>query len=194
MPTGPPAAGTYRYRQSGSMRAGIFSSEPDPEGTLEVRPTDGRTQRQIRDYGDQSLERVLIFRDDAVLLSETISRFGSQATSCRFERPIVLVRLPLEPGSTWKDSGSCDALTLRLRARVLRDATRTVDGRSVDTMVVRYHVVVEGDGVSQTTDQDVWLSLEHRMVVRSEERSEGTFGSTPYTIERTERLLSLEPA
>src|SRR5919108_673570 len=59
----PPQPGSYRYEQSGETRAGVFTFEPDPEGTLTIEPAEGARQRQTRRYSsNQSIEQVLLYR------------------------------------------------------------------------------------------------------------------------------------
>ncbi len=190
----PPLPGTYRYAQDGETRAGVFTIRPDDEGTLDVASPEGNRQRQVREFSsNQSLEQVMLYRKGGVFLESFVSRFATSEIRCDLEEPIKVVDLPLTVGTSWKDTGRCDGMTLTVSAKVTREVTRTVGGERVDTFVLNVRSEADGEDLRQTSDSRLWVSPDHRLIVRVVESSEGTADGQRFTSSRTDDLLSLEP-
>lgn len=191
----PPAAGTYRYRQEG---VSLFGEMPD-EGTLRIGAADARgRQTHTRTVSeDEVTEQRIRFTADGVLLLAVTQTYGSgplaQSYECAFDPPFAVVRLPLTVGDRWQASSSCGDLDVEFQARVLRTEQRRVAGQRVETVVIDATITASGDGVSQTTTSTSWLSPKHRLVVRSEQRSEGRQGTFSFRTALTEDLIDLRP-
>ncbi|HEX9711899.1 MAG TPA: hypothetical protein VGB52_05010 [Actinomycetota bacterium] len=191
----PPAAGTYRYSQEG---VSLFGPMPD-EGTLVIGAVDARgRQTHTRTVSDNEVtEQRLRFTDGGVLLLAVSQTFGSGAFAepyeCRFEPALIVIELPMTLGDRIDARSSCGDLTIEYSARVLRTENRTIGGRTVETVVLRATITATDDGVSQTTTSTSWLSPVYRLVVRSEQRSEGTYEGVRFHTSLTEELLDLRP-
>lgn len=195
----PPVAGMYRYRQSGET---IFG-RPPREGTLRVREATladgGLRQRQIRTVSDdQQTANTMLFTHDAVLLEEVTQRIGSgsfaQTFTCTLQPALEVVRLPAEVGGSWTGSSTCQGLEVSFEASFQRTERMSVGGTRVRTIVLGATFHSRGQGVEQRTVTTSWISLEHRLIVRSEDETTGRQGALEYSSSLTSELLDLDPA
>lgn len=194
----PPAAGTYTYRQSGSMTMGGETYDAPERGTLEIAPAErvegGTRSEQTRDLGRGGpMESAYLFTDDAVLLQEVTM----QGFTCVLRPSLTALKIPLKVGAEWSDSATCSAngmsVTIEIDAEVLRKEDRRVGSRTVETFVLDLHSETTGAGFEQVQDATTWLSPEYRLPVRTKmtSRSESVYGNG--TSVYTEQLVSLTP-
>jgi hypothetical protein len=64
----------------------------------------------------------------------------------------------------------------------------------VDTFQLKVTVEAQGDGLEQTSIQNVWIAPAYRLIVHAVERSEGTVQGQAFTSKRTDDLVSLQPS
>ena len=191
----PPSPGTYNYTQDGTTKAGAFTFEDDVQGTLDVEAADGARQRQTRSYSDQnSVEQTLRFTAGGVYVTRFVSRFFTSTMTCALDSPLLVIRNTTEPGSSWKDQGTCDGRSVVAKGTLLKAERRTVGGATVDTLKVRLTLTIEGGGLDQTSETTAWVAPDHRLIVRSISHAEGTADGQSFTQDRTEDLVSLTPA
>lgn len=191
----PPAPGTYRYTQSGSTKLGALSYEPDPQGTLVIERArlqgSGQAQRQVRTISDRNeITSVYLFTAKAV----TLTYISQQGVECAPEPALTAVQLPLEIDATWKSTGTCGDLTADLSGQVMAEETLTIAGERVKVFRIHLASEIRSTGFFQTTGIKAWLSPDHRLVVRSEEASRGSFNGAPFESTLNAEIVELTPA
>jgi hypothetical protein len=191
----PPASGTYRYSQSGKTTFGAISSEPDPEGTLVVERAvaqdGGLAQKHVRRLSSRAeITSVYLFTPDAVLLTY----ISQQGVECAPEPALTALKLPLKVGTTWESKGVCGDITAEVSGEVMAEETRTIGGEKVETFRVHIATQIRADAFWQSSGAKVWISPAHRLVVKSEEASRGSFNGASFESSLNADLLSLKAA
>lgn len=191
----PPEAGTYRYRQSGKTTFGALTAEPDPEGTLVVERAKvqgaGLAQRHVRRISSRNeVTSVYLFTESAVQLTY----IAQQGVECAPEPALTALKLPLAVDATWESEGTCGDITAEIHGQVMAEETLTIGGVKVDTFRVHLASEIRAEGLSQTTGVKAWISADHRLIVKSEEASRGSFNGAPFESTLNAELLRLTPA
>jgi hypothetical protein len=197
-----PAPGTYHYNQSGSVQAGVFSFNADPQGTLgaggPLASGDGQQQTQQRVYSSSwSQQQVLLFRPTGVYIKAITTRFGSggfvQEDTCTPSHPIKAIALPLAVGSSWSDQATCNGRTVKLSGKVLRTETRTVGGTQVGTDVVNIVTSQTGNGYNVALNLTMWIAPRYGLSVHSTTTGSGSAQGYNFKENLTEDLIRLTP-
>jgi hypothetical protein len=186
-------AGTYRYRQSGSARAGTQTMQSPPEGTLVVDQPAGARQtfhRYLDPEGEAS-DLTVEVQGGVARLVETVLRQGGQEVRCTFDPPMPTVD---EVGETSTGHGECgELLDVDIEVRATGTTTVQLDGRSFDALVTETVTRTSGQVVSETRSLDHYL-IELGIPAHTETESEGSFGTFRFEGEGTADLLSTVPS
>lgn len=191
----PPAAGRYSYTQTGSFELGAIKTEPDPVGTLTVeRPRiegGGQAQRHIRTVSERNeITSVYQFAATGVRLTY----ISQQGVECAPEPALMAVELPLKVNNEWKSHGVCGDVQIDVLGKVMAAETLTIAGMKVETFRVHLATEIRSPNFTLTTGTKAWVSPAYRLVVRSEEASQGTFAGAPYSSSLNATIRSLTPA
>ncbi|HZT67739.1 MAG TPA: hypothetical protein VFA11_18260 [Acidimicrobiales bacterium] len=201
-PAGPApiAAGTYRYRQSGSFTAGTQTGQLPAEGTFVVDPAKPDGTQVTHRYVDPSKppsDTTLLFRPDGMFIVTTVDRSttGGQTVSftCTFNPPLPSPPWPAKVGSTFAGNGNCGSFTAQVNGRV--DGTRqvTLDGASVLTYVIDSTIVTHGSLESTINEQD-WFDPAIRFSTHVQTQTKGSYGPFQFSGQSTADLESARPS
>jgi len=102
--------------------------------------------------------------------------------------------LPLTPGAHWQDKGECEGETIEISAQTVRSESRTVNGKTLKTFLVRSTIVLTGPQYNATTHTDAWVSPAYRLIVHSTEDTKGSYSGTSFIRSFDETLKSVTPA
>lgn len=199
----PPAAGTYRYRLTGSGTVGPTPQQVDEEATLAVEPPNGSRQRSVQRTSQGSTTTVLEYRADGVFLVELA--VDQSGVRLRFAppQPVLAVPAPAAEGQTWafdmtSDDGCVNSHT---DGRVgAASEPQDVGGQRLDAARLDVSTTLKPTGkagcsaLDATQQVRMWVSAEHRLVLREEETTRGTFSGFPFTSETTAVLQSTTPS
>ena len=187
-------AGTYRYRQTGSVQAGAQSVETPPEGTLVVAPPSGNRQTMQRylDPEGEPTDIVIEVEGDATRLVETVARQGGQEVRCTFDTPI---ESPDEVGETATGHADCEGADIEvdIETRVTGTTTVQLDGQTFDALVTETITTTSGQIVSETRSLDHTL-IDLGIAAHTEMQISGRFGAVTFSGDGTSDLLSTVPA
>lgn len=185
-----PAAGTYDYitrpeDNSEAERSKAFTvtfSPPESVRKDTTRQTVDRIHKK-----DLVQRQTWLWRADGLYFeSESWIFSGDESAPCVFHPPLLLLKLPLRVGDSFKDSQECgdEKTTMRRGFEVevvsLEEITM-VDSTRVETHVIRELENIEGRGlrgevssVSSTTERTYWFSAAHGLRIRSRLTSPGS--------------------
>jgi len=188
-PTGPPAAGTYRYDTAGSSTFGL-SPVPFPAvTTLMVDSATGTRQRSVRDLRDPSgtgvlRESVLDYRPDGVhLLSLRVTTRMGGTTDVRELRPAPVRLLPTSagPGAHSEfDVPVNGGAPAHVVVDVVGEEQVAVGGQPVGALVIRAVTTLPPGPVSGRQEHTVWFDRASRLVVKERQATDAVAGLLAY--------------
>jgi hypothetical protein len=192
----PLAPGTYRYRQSGEIKAGPQSYPIPPEGTSEVEPATAEGTQLVRRYIDPEqspAETRLRFDAAAISMTEVASGGGPAGFRCTFDPPLVLVAWPPTVGHTASGSTSCQNVDVTYETRITGRTPVTIDGATYEAFVMESTITTTGDFESTTRQVDHFVA-ELRMSTHTENDIQGTYQAFQFSGHTVADLVSAVPA
>ena len=187
--------GTYRYAMTGSFTSTLTGTQPrDGESTLVVDPPSGTDQHSVRRSLTRTTDQVLRLQGgDALLVSLRLVYEGIDK-EVRPSPPGLALPGDAGPGShwSWRAVSTDTKTTVDSSFRVLRTEDVTVGPDRVEALVVELVLTITGDIVS-TSRQMLWISTRHRLIVRQDDTTQGTFGAIAFSGATSETLQSLTP-
>jgi len=202
--TRPP--GTYSFDTSGQMQvSSTFVNHTyamPPTTTLEIDPASGSSQRTVRDMRDSKgngrvTEMRLGFAADGLhieFLKNTtfVAGVKDERTFLPNPPPLVL-RTGAPDGDHIHFTIQGSGVTATTDVYVLRREAVTVGDSSVSSIVVRLHTTFSGDVQGQDTATN-WLRPTDGLLLREDDSSDATSGSTRVRTNYTATLMSLTPS
>ncbi|MDQ1445870.1 MAG: hypothetical protein QOI20_2334 [Acidimicrobiaceae bacterium] len=191
----PTAPGNYTYNRSGQAHTSAFGDQSlDGPVSLKVDPAAGADQHSTQSGPEGSTEQVVRFLDEGAYFAD-LKQSRSGITKEFKPNPAVLA-VPSAPtvGRTWSwtVTSTDGATTLNASFKVLRNETLTIGGEQVPTVVL--NAVLKGSGdITFTTDTTNWVSLAKGLIVRADEKTDGTIGSVTFNSQSTMALTSTKP-
>ncbi len=202
----PRPPGTYSFDTSGQMQvSGSFVNHTypmPPTTTLEIDPASGSSQRTVRDMRDSKgngrvAEMRLGFAADGLhleFLKNTTFVAGVKDERIFLPSPPPLVLRTGAPDGdhvhfTLQGSG----VTATTDVSVLRHEALTVGGSSVSSIVIRLHTTFSGDVQGEDTATN-WFRPTDGLLLREEDSSDATSGSSRVRTNYTATLKSLTPS
>lgn len=186
----PTPAGGYRYHVTGSSKLGAGPAQAiDMVSTTMVEHLGGGTVRQTSE--DQ--QSVLQWTDGAILLHTLdLTRSGFER---HFEAkpPVQYAPIPLAPGQEWGWSltATGQPTTVRQDSRVDRLETISVNGATVQAIVVVTKITLSGD-VSGTIDLTQWVDTADDLPKRIHAKT--NIVTFAYSSDTTSDLIGFDPA
>ena len=187
------APGTYTYKVTGTMTVGT-PQKVDTTSDLKVEPLQGTDQRSTQTTQQGSTEQVLRYQADGVYLVQ-LELSGAVAKEFVLNPPGLAFPQPATAGKKWNWSAtSTDSkTTVKSDFTVLRTESIVIGGESVQTVVVEANVVTDGD-VKSTSKRTMWVSEAHRLIVRQDEKVNGTYSGFAFSGDTSSVLQSTKPA
>ncbi len=196
VPSGPaPAtAGTYRYRQVGSLPG------TPAEGTLVVAPASASgTQVWTRSVGGTvpPATSVMLFNANGAYLMSPGGQVAGAGSSCTFAAPVPWPPWPTTPGTTVSGHASCTGgiSSFNVTGHVQGTASVTVAGQTVNAAVVVNTLVLsgvaDGSALNVTLTETDYYAPTLRVPVLTVTHVAGTAIGLPVTTDRTDTLESL---
>lgn len=193
---GPAAPGRYSYATTGRFSSPLVGEQRrDGETVLTVDAAAGADQRSVRQGPGGVVEQVLRFQPDGAYL--VVLKQSSQGYAKEFRPAPPALAFPAgpPPGRTWswRVVSTDGQTTVDAAFRLARHEDVAVGGTRVRAAVVEATTTTSGDIVS-TGRQTLWVSEEHRLVVRQQEVTDGRVGTLTFHTESDDVLRSLTPA
>jgi hypothetical protein len=192
----PAAAGTYRYRQTGTSSVGSVPSE----GTLRVdrASPDGRQVfHRALDPSAPPNDLQLLFASGGMFLEKTVTRISSagQTTTftCTFDPPVPAPPWPPAVGKAFNGAGDCGSFNAQINGTISGTRSAAVDGVQRILYVINFTIVTHGQIESQQNETD-WFSPDLRLQVHTESHAQGTYGLISFKSDVTSDLESGHPA
>lgn len=187
--------GIYRYAATGNFTATLGGTQArNGEVTLTVDPPVGTDQRSVRTGFGRTTEQVLRREgNDALLVSLRLTDQGIDK-EVRPSPPGLALPGDAAPGRrwSWRAVSSDGRTTVDSAFTVVREEDVGVGADRVPALVVEVVLTITGDVVS-TSKQTLWISAAHRLVVRQDDDTRGSFGLISFSGSSTEILRSLTP-
>jgi hypothetical protein len=193
----PTQPGKYHITVDGTQKVGAQSGDM-PDETLEVKPPNGAVQTHVTtsDDGSSRMELELEFRGDGVYIRRISTSQQGVSKTFVFDPPALTAPASATPGQKWSWSSTSDdgKTALKGEFEVLEtDARVTIGGQEISTYKLRSVITTSGDIESQSIEMQ-WISAEHRLIVKTEGTSSGTFGPFSFSSEYRTQLDSLTPS
>ena len=193
----PTQPGKYHITVDGMQKVGAQSGDM-PDETLEVKSPNGAVQTHVNtsDDGSSRVELELEFRGDGVYIRRISTSQQGVAKTFVFDPPALTAPASATPGQKWSWSSTSDdgKTALKGEFEVLEtDARVTIGGQEISTYKLRSVITTSGDIESQSIEMQ-WISAEHRLIVKTEGTSSGTFGPFSFSSEYRTQLDSLTPS
>jgi hypothetical protein len=192
----PAAAGTYRYRQSSTL-----AGTPG-EGTLVVAPASAsgiQTWTRVVGGTVAASATVMLFNSTGAYMVTPGGSVGA-AAACSFATPVPWPPWPTTIGRTTSGHGVCTGgiTSYDITTRVQGSAAMTLDGRSVDTMVVVNTIVIAGTAngspLHATLTETDFDAATIRVPLEVKTHLTGTVIGLSVTTDRTDILESATPS
>ena len=190
-PPAPPAPGTYVYAQSGSSSHG----EVPAKGTLTVDPVDGngaQTWHRAVDPSAPASDITYVFRSDGPFIANVVTRASGFEFDCPFDPLLPAPPWPESVGLTISGHSECGSITVDVQGRITGQRTVTLDGESVDVIVVETTTTTYGQINSTATDVQWWAPA-LALTVHTERHQEGKFAGLAFSSDITSDLVSRYP-
>jgi hypothetical protein len=171
------------------------------ETKLVVDPPRGTRQRSVRDLRNGSngsvTETYLDFRDDGVYLErvKTTTTFGpiTDVRDLRPKQPVRVATPDAGPGSHVEFTMTGSNTTAKVEITLIRLEHVTIDGTSVDTIMVRTETKFSGDLQGEGTSE-TWFTLDRLLPVKEHSVTEASTGGNSFHSEYRAELHQLSPS
>jgi hypothetical protein len=187
------APGTYTYKVTGTMTVGT-PQKVDTTSTLEIDALQGTDQHSAQTGQQGGQETVLRYQADGVYLVN-LKLTGPVNKEFKLEPPGLAFAQPATIGKAWGWSAkSTDgATTVKSDFKILRTETIAIGGEQVPTVVVETKVVTDGD-IKSTQTGTMWVSEAYRLIVRTDNKINGTYGAFAFSGDTSSVMQSTKPS
>ena len=187
------APGTYTYKVTGTMTVGT-PQKVDTTSTLKVEALQGTDQKSVQTGQQGGQETLLRYQADGVYLVN-LKLTGPVNKEFKIEPPGLAFAQPATIGKAWSWSAkSTDgATTVKSDFKILRTETIAIGGEQVPTVVVETKVVTDGD-VKSTQIGTMWVSEAYRLIVRTDNKINGTYGAFAFSGDTSSVMQSTKPS
>jgi hypothetical protein len=187
------APGSYTYKVKGTMTVGAAPQPVDTTATMKVDPLQGTDQHSSLSGQQGGTETVLRYQGDGVYLVD-LKLTGAVSKEFKPTPPALAFPQPATVGKTWSWSAtSTDGkTTVKSDFKVLRTETIAVGGEQVPTVVLDATVTTDGD-VKSTSHRTIWTSEAYRLIVRQDDKINGTYGGFAFSGDTSSVIQSTKP-
>ena len=187
------APGSYTYKVTGTMTVGT-PQKVDTTSTLKIDPLQGTDQHSSQTSQQGGQETVLRYQGDGVYLVN-LKLTGPVNKEFKLEPPGLAFAQPATIGKAWGWSAkSTDgATTVKSDFKILRTETIAIGGEQVPSVVVETKVVTDGD-VKSTQTGTMWVSEAYRLIVRTDNKINGTYGAFAFSGDTSSVMQSTKPS
>ncbi len=193
-PSGAPTPanpGTYDYAQSGSSSTGAVP----PIGTLTIDPASAANTQQWHRRVDPSQapnDLSYLFRTDGPFITDAVTRAQGLEIRCHFDAPVPAPPWPATVGKTITGHAVCGQITVDVTGSITELRKATVDGKSIDVVVIKTTLTTKGQ-VESTSNDVQWWAPSLRIPVHSESNTTGRFGAFTFRSNVISDLKSATP-
>jgi hypothetical protein len=189
------APGKYTYKITGTQQ--LLTPTPQPvndTSTLTVDALQGTDQHTTDQGPNSGTEQVLRYQPDGVYLVD-LKLTGPINKEFKPEPPGLVFPQPATIGKTWSwNATSTDGkTTVKSEFKIARTETIAVGGEQVPCVVLEATVTTGGDIVS-TSKRTIWTSEAYKLVVRQDDKSNGTYSGYSFKFDTSSVLQSTKPA
>lgn len=189
------APGTYTLKTTGTMTLGT----PQPvnaTSTMKIEPLQGSDQKSTQ-TGDNgaSGETVLRYQSDGVYLVSLKTSQQGITKEFRPNPPGLSFPQPATIGKTysWAATSTDGKTNVKSDFKVVRTEAQQVGSESVQTVVIEATVTLSGD-INATSHRTMWVSELYRLIVRSDDKTQGSYSGFQFSSDTSEKLQSTKPA
>jgi hypothetical protein len=189
------APGTYTYKVTGTQQVLTPTPQPiDTTSSMKVDPLQGTDQHTSESGQQGGTEQILRFQADGAYLVD-LKLSGAISKEFKLEPPGLVFPQPATIGKTWTwNAKSTDGkTTVKSDFKVVRTETIAIGGEQVPTVVLEATVTTGGDVVS-TSKRTIWTSEAYRLVVRQDDKTNGTYSGYAFKFDTSSVLQSTKPA
>lgn len=186
------APGTYTYKVNGTMTVGT-PQKVDTTSDLRVEPLQGTDQKSTQTTQQGSSEQVLRYQADGVYLVQ-LKLSGAIAKEFNLNPPGLAFPQPATAGKkwSWAATSTDGKTTVKSDFTVLRTESIVIGGESVQTIVLEATVVTDGD-IKSTSTRTIWVSEAYRLIMRQDEKINGSYGGFAFSGDTSSVLQSTKP-
>ena len=181
-PPSPAAAGTYRYRQSGTSTFGGATKPVPSEGTLHVDAASSsgtQTWHRVVDPSQPPSDTVFLFHANGAFISQLVmrSKIGAQTQTftCTFATPLASPPWPPTVGTSYQGHADCGAFTIDVRGSVTGTRDVNVSGAAHRTFVLASALAVHGQLEGSGTQTD-WVDPATSLLLHEETSLSAVYG------------------
>ncbi|MEY2567363.1 MAG: hypothetical protein QOE35_1892 [Actinomycetota bacterium] len=193
------APGSYTYKVNGTMAVGPAPAGGSPQpvnttSTMKVDPLQGTDQHSSQSSQNGGSETLLRYQGDGVYLVD-LKLTGQISKEFKLEPPGLAFPQPAAMGRTWSwTAKSTDGATsVKSDFKILRTETIAIGSEQVPTVVVEATVTTSGD-INSTSKRTMWTSEAYRLIVRQDEKLDGTYSGFKFTADTSSVLQSTKPS
>jgi hypothetical protein len=193
------APGSYTYKVNGTMAVGPAPAGGSPQpvnttSTMKVDPLQGTDQHSSQTSQNGGSETLLRYQGDGVYLVD-LKLTGQISKEFKLDPPGLAFPQPAAMGRTWSWSAkSTDGATsVKSDFKILRTETIAIGSEQVPTVVVEATVTTSGD-ITSTSKRTMWTSEAYRLIVRQDEKLDGTYSGFKFNADTSSVLQSTKPS
>jgi hypothetical protein len=192
----PAAAGRYTYNRTGKASTTAFGEQSlDGAVTLQVDPAANGEQHSKTTSSEGEREQVLRFLAEGAYFTDLKQSTSGFAKEFRPNPPVLA--MPTAPAShgpwQWTVTSTDGKTTLSAAFKYLRTETLAIGGEQVSTVVLG--VTLQGSGdITFTTNETDWVAPSKSLIVRTDQKTDGTISGVQFHSESTQTLQTTRPA
>jgi hypothetical protein len=189
------APGTYKNTVTGTRTIGSAQTV-NATSTLKVDALQGTDQHSVTTSSDGgSSEQVLRYLADGVYLVSLKTTTSGITKEFKLDPPGLSFPQPATVGKTWSwTATSTDGKsTVKSDFKVARNEAVMVGTENVPAVVIEATVTLTGD-ITATSHRTIWVSEAYRMIVRSDDKTQGSYSGFNFSSDTSEKLQSTKPS
>jgi hypothetical protein len=192
----PAAPGRYTYNRTGKASTSAFGEQSlDGAVTLQVDPAANGEQHSKTTASEGEREQVLRLLAEGAYFTDMKQSTGGFAKEFRPNPPVLA--MPAQPAShgpwQWTVTSTDGKTTLSAGFTYLRSETLAIGGEQVATVVLGVTLKGSGD-ISFTTTETDWVAPSKSLIVRTDQKTDGTISGVQFHSESSQTLQTTRPA